>query len=1668
MGPTTSSLSAAAVSESELRAALLRVPGVADCAVLATTVGGNTMRVGYIVPSGPLSITKIEAQLRESGWTGEGADVYVPVTAIPLTDDGEVDQAALSALPVLDASVAAELEAALLAHPRVEHAAVFVDEIAARRPALSVAEIVPAAPRAGAAEPERRASDAVTDEPPPQADLAAEHAATLPPALVHGDPLQFEADAPQTLPAVLVRNKDVYPGNRITYLGSDGSETQSSLEELEREARRIAGALQARGLTKGQSVILQLTDSRDILEAFWGCLMGGFVPAITPVPTSYASETNDLERLCHVHRMLAAPPIITTPSLRGTMQPLQERLSIGAESILVLDELRARESSFQAPELDPDATAFLVFTSGSTGMPKIIMLSHRNILTRSAGTNILCRHDEHDRILNWLPFDHIGSISDWHLRCVHVGCHMVYCAKEYVLGDPLNWLRLIDRYRITHSWAPNFAYALVNDALGKSQETWDLSCMKALLTAGEAVSSSTVHEFLRKLAPHGLPHTALRPAFGMAELGSGVTYYQPTPEQPLRVQYVDRGRLDGALLPVEPDSPRALGFTSLGPVIPGAAMRIVDEAGQVVPELTVGKLQIAGGPVCLGYYQNPEANREVFVGDGWFNTGDRGFIAGRELYLTGRDKESLIINGANYHNSEIEHAVEQVDGLEVSFTAACAVRPPGDFEERLAVFFCPSPSGASNLADLLRRVQNSVARKTGVKPDFLLPVETTTIPKTAIGKIQRKQLVKRFESGEFDALVRRVEVLLEDERKTVPDWFLAPVWRKKALGGRAANATGRSCLVLSDGHALAGELVRELAARGVTAVEVNPSQLGSAVGQAPTDVCDLTAYAPIGADLGADPRALVERAAEDLVALVKRLELASGKSSPRGSSVRALVVAAHAQAVRDEDRVDLSRAMTPALLKSLVQERPTLHARHLDLPFTSDTNQLKALAEQLAGELTADPDDEDEVAYRDGARWVRRFQPLDWSTGAGENGLRPGGLYLVTGGLGGVGAELARTLLRDWGVRLLIVGRTALEPSTDDAKVQRALATLNELQGLGDVRYRALDVGDPGALEAAVSDVERELGQGLDGVFHLAGAYHELLLSQEKAASLLEVLRPKAAGALAVHRLLQARPNAFAAYFSSLAGIFAGSGIGAYAAANRFLDALAREQRARGLRARSFDWAVWKGLGIGADSAPAQVLRSKGYYQIPTGQGLASLGALLARPVGQALIGIDPSNPNVARWVEERPRPLLGLRAAYSLKRGAAETPETPIPRGARDRLGREVESDWRELSSVPLTNDGQLDRAAVLNELRGAGAEQVPPRTPLERQLVQIWKDVLGVESLGTNQSFFDLGGTSLLSVRLLAEVERQLGVSLTPAALFQAATVQALARLIEATGVSGGEGPLILLADGDAQRTLFLLHDIDGNTELYRELAQKLAGSVRVYGVPPHGNDRFPVFYTRLPQMVDHYVQQIREVQPQGPYLVGGAGAGAVLAFEVACRLQTEGHRVALVALIDADGPEALNPWIARGRVLKSRLKQGGFAARLIDPAALASTLRRELAFLGRHGVDQARVRLFRMYADREVEPPWFLELIPPRSVLEVAGTEYRPSRFDGRLQLFRATNGHGAPGNGGTQPAWSLHATRGTSVIEIPGEPGKLFDDPSVGALADRLASLIAEATAGADAS
>ncbi len=352
------------------------------------------------------------------------------------------------------------------------------------------------------------------------------------------------AELPRTLPETLRRAAQNAQAGTIVHLAPDGGEKRQSFADLLAEAEAVSGGLLRSGLKAGDSAILLLDDSAEVLPAFWGCLLAGIKPAIAPIPPTFSGENRGLEQLCHVWRLLDAPLVITSAELIESVQALSARLGVEQLRCAEIASLMSSPPATDVWSGQPDDTAFFSLTSGSTGAPKCIMLTHANLIQRAHGANVLCGHSAQDVILNWLPFDHIGSISDWHLRCVLLGCRMVYAGKGAVITRPLNWLDLIDKYRVTHTWAPNFAYSLVCNALAalradqKSPPNWDLSCVDGMLTAGESVSPMVIQPFLTELAAFGLPPTAIRPAFGMAELGSGITYQVATQDRPLKFHSV--------------------------------------------------------------------------------------------------------------------------------------------------------------------------------------------------------------------------------------------------------------------------------------------------------------------------------------------------------------------------------------------------------------------------------------------------------------------------------------------------------------------------------------------------------------------------------------------------------------------------------------------------------------------------------------------------------------------------------------------------------------------------------------------------------------------------------------------------------------------------------------------------------------------------------------------------------------------------------------------------------------------------------------------------------------------------------------------------------------------------------------------------------------------------
>ncbi|WP_293081672.1 type I polyketide synthase [Moorena sp. SIO3H5] len=555
-----------------------------------------------------------------------------------------------------------------------------------------------------------------------------------------GGSLQLPSNSPTLLCDLLARAALTNKG--ITYIQEDGSEQYQSYQDLLLDAKRILAGLRQWGLKPQDKVILQLEEGHDFIPAFWGCLLGGFIPVPLSIAPTYQQLNNVTKKLQNAWQMLEHPLILTNRELAPEIRSLSTHLNLRDFQTGVIEDLRKQDPTQEIYRGQPDELALLLLTSGSTGLPKGVMLSHRNILSESAGTIQMNHFDSEAVTLNWMPLDHVGGIIMLGVMAVYLGCQQVHARTKYILQNPLHWLALIERHQATISWGPNFAYSLINDLVQDAEAgSWDLSSISFLVNGGEQISPKVARRFLTLMKRQGLAETVLRPAFGMSETSGTITWSD---------QFSLSNTSDD------------MSFVGLGRPIPGVYLRIVNDDEEVVDEGVIGKLQVKGVSITSGYYQNPETNQTAFTADGWFRTGDLGYLENGYLVLTGRDKDVILINGVNYPAHEIEAVVEEVDGVEISFTAACAIqgKTNSSSSDQLAIFFNAVEANIQTnpevLKRLIKKIRGAVVQNIGINPDYLLPVNKKSIPKTAIGKIQRQKLKQQFEAGEFEPLIQTV------------------------------------------------------------------------------------------------------------------------------------------------------------------------------------------------------------------------------------------------------------------------------------------------------------------------------------------------------------------------------------------------------------------------------------------------------------------------------------------------------------------------------------------------------------------------------------------------------------------------------------------------------------------------------------------------------------------------------------------------------------------------------------------------------------------------------------------------------------------------------------------------------------------------------------------------
>ena len=527
--------------------------------------------------------------------------------------------------------------------------------------------------------------------------------------------------------------------------------------------------------------------------------------------------------------------------------------------------------------------------------------------------------------------------------------------------------------------------------------------------------------------------------------------------------------------------------------------------------------------------------------------------------------------------------------------------------------------------------------------------------------------------------------------------------------------------------------------------------------------------------------------------------------------IRICVAANYAQRVHSGDRISPAKASTIGLLKSLVLELPWIDAHHVDLePDNPDTNAALLLTEMTASRGRV------EICYRGGQRFEPGLSRLEEVHDANAScQINRGGLYLIVGGLGGVGAQLARALIAQFDAKLILTGRTRLPDSASwpkllnkDTTLSRRIKSYLDIESAGgEFVYRAVDICHTTRMRDVISGAESRWSQPLSGAFHLAGSLGSSMdlssywrtaeqhgVAVEPVENMAEIHKPKVQGTVALFEVLKDRPDALFVGFSSVASYFGASTLAAYTSANSFLESYALAQTDARRPIYTFSWTTWDGLGMSSGSAGyAEFLGDMGYRLLSTNEGIRLLLTGLSQREPHLIAGLEEAIPRVSREGVNGCHSLDRIVVYFTAPQGSVAA--TSIRSKIRERL-RHEHFEVVHLLDMPVKADGNIDRLLLAKQPAGqppSFERKDPPRTSLEKLLAEIWGEVLGLERVGVHDNFFDLGGHSLLATQVVSRIREGLRVELPLRKLFEQATVAELAEEIErsrAEEVESGTG--------------------------------------------------------------------------------------------------------------------------------------------------------------------------------------------------------------------------------------------------------------------------------------
>lgn len=556
------------------------------------------------------------------------------------------------------------------------------------------------------------------------------------------------------------------------FLRGPGGAEHLTYSALDRRARALAVRLREYGV-QGQPVLLLYPPGTDFLVAFVGCLYAGAIAVPAPLPGDRGER---LQRVSGILRDTLGR-LVLTDSEHAADTSLWLAVSGRGETVCLatdLDDTAAAADAWQAPRTGPDDLAFLQYTSGSTSSPRGVMVTHRNLLANQEALQHLLGTTAADRFSSWLPHYHDMGLIAHVLHPLWLGTWSVQLPPVSFIKRPVSWLRSIGQYGLTVGGGPNFGYDLCTRRVTDAQVgELDLSSWRLALCGAEPVRAQTLDAFARRFAPAGLRAASLYPGYGLAEATLVVSGGEPG--VPARRLAVDAAAL-------EHDELRAPAADAPARTLVGAGqvhdfdLRVVDPlAGREVPPGRVGEVWLRGDSVAQGYWRQPLESARTFhaaLGEsgGFLRTGDLGAVHDGELYITGRLKEVIILNGRNIYPQDVEWAIREI-GPAFGAGHGAVFTVGADREQLVVIQEVRAPrAGTERLRSLARDVQALVGQSFDVPAGNVVLLRPGTLRRTTSGKIQRTLMRTLFLQGELSPLYEVLDPAVHALRtRSAPD-----------------------------------------------------------------------------------------------------------------------------------------------------------------------------------------------------------------------------------------------------------------------------------------------------------------------------------------------------------------------------------------------------------------------------------------------------------------------------------------------------------------------------------------------------------------------------------------------------------------------------------------------------------------------------------------------------------------------------------------------------------------------------------------------------------------------------------------------------------------------------------------------------------------------------------